>query len=192
MCAIWSCFGRRCLLAYPHLGNGIDIMRNIETNRFRYASAALSVLLCLTAQAANANSEYDSESLNGNLQHQCTQFSASLDFGNSLTVSAQCNKEEGNSGTAAASRQNTSFDLAEHVVWYTGQQRFAWNATRTDDNDITAKCTSVGGFSFSTTDVTLHLTCSIESTSGTPQTTNAGLPLNGGLTVGSNGELARR
>ena len=49
-----------------------------------YAMAACSVVLLLgAAQSAHANPHYDSSSLNGNLQHQCTAFNATLVSGTS-------------------------------------------------------------------------------------------------------------
>ena len=167
-------------------------MRNIEINQTRLAGAVLGLLFGMAAQSATANSEYDSASLNGNLQHQCTGFSAALDFGGSLSLSAECNKEGSGTGSVAASQQNTSFDLSDHVVWNTDSQTFTWDATRNDDNDITEKCTTVRGLSYSSSDVTLLLTCNIASTTGAPQSTNADLPLNGQLRVGADGNLERR
>lgn len=145
----------------------------------------------MAAVTANANSQYDGSSLDGNLQTQCTGFSATINAGTSLVVSAECNKEGATPGSVAASRQTTSFDLSDHVVWNTTTQAFAWDAAQDDNNDITSKCTAVRGFSYSSSDVALQLTCTVDSTSG-GGSANVDLALNGQLTVGTDGDLARR
>ena len=164
-------------------------MRKFAIDMHRFVGAV--VLLGVAAQPANANTQYDSSSLDGNLQSQCTAFSATIDFGTSLVVSAECNKEGSSPGSVAASRQATSFDLSGDVVWNTTTQAFAWDATVNDDNNITEKCTAVRGFSYSSADVTLQLTCTVDSTSGGGDA-SADLGLNGKLTVGTDGELERR
>lgn len=171
-------------------------MRNTEFNRSGHARAALGVLLLLglTAQpaAAQSNSQYDSASLNGNLQDQCKNFSAAVVRGTSHKVSAECNKEGDTTGSVAASLQSTALDLRDEVVWNTTDQTFTWDGTRDDNNDLSDKCPTVRGFSFSATDVTLQLTCTVDSTDGSVQTVNANLPLNGKVTVGTDGNLTRR
>ena len=168
-------------------------MRKRKVDIGRYAGAAVGavVLLGIAAQPASANSEYDSSSLDGNLQNQCTAFSATITSGTSLVVSAECNKEGSSPGSVAATRQATSIDLSDDVVWNTGTQEFTWDATVNDDNNITEKCTSVRGFGYSSADVTLQLTCTVDSTSGGGGA-NSDLGLNGKLTVGTDGDLERR
>ncbi len=169
-------------------------MSNLEFDRAGLARAAFCVLLLLglAAQPAAANSEYDTTSLNGNLQNQCTNFSASTGAGSSLTVSAECNRQGATEGSVAATRQSTSLDLASEVVWNTATRAFTWDSTPNDNNNIADKCSTVRGFSYSSTDVTLQLTCTVASTDGSVQTVNADLPLNGKLTVGADGNLTRR
>ena len=174
-------------------------IRNIHQLGFSGAGFfSILFLVGMATQSAHANSEYDSTSLNGNLQHQCTSFSAALNAGNSLTVSAECNKGDG-SGSVAATRQSTSFDLSGDVVWNSQTQAFVWDATPNSFNNITLHCTGVRGFAYSTTNVTLQLTCnessnrqSVSSSTGTVNSVNADLKLNGKLTVGTGGKLARR
>ena len=161
-------------------------MRNVAIEMC--AAFGAVVLLGMAAQTANANSYYDSSALNGNLQNQCTGFSAAIVAGTSLTVSAQCNhKGAGVGGTVTTN--STSIDLSGEVVWNTATEVFTWDATRDDNNDITAKCTAVRGFSYSASDVTLELTCTVDSSSGS---VDADLPLNGKLTVAAGGDLTRR
>ena len=167
-------------------------MRQCAIDMRRYAGAVgVFVLLGVAAQPANANSEYDSSSLDGNLQNQCTAFSATISSGTSLVVSAECNKEGSSQGSVAATRQATSFDLSDDVVWNTTTQAFSWDATVDDNNNVTEKCTSVRGFSYSSADVTLQLTCTVDSASGGGDA-NADLALNGKLTVGTDGDRKRR
>ena len=168
-------------------------MWNSKLDRSTCAMAACGVLLLLGAtQSARANTHYDSSSLNGNLQHQCTSFGAALDSGTSLTVSAECNRGGEVQGSVDPTRQSTSFDLAGEVVWNTGTEAFTWDATTDDDNDITVKCTAVRGLSYSATNVTLQLTCTGTSTDGSVRTVNADLGLNGHLTAGFGGYIERR
>ena len=169
-------------------------MSNLEFNQAGHARAVFGVLLLLglAVQPAAANSEYDSTSLNGNLQHQCTNFSATIVAGSSLAVSAECNREGSTPGSVDATRQSTSLDLSSEVVWNTATHAFMWDAASTDNNDITSKCMTVRGFSHNSTDVTLQLTCAVESTDGSVRTANADLPLNGNVTVGADGNLTRR
>ena len=156
------------------------------------------LLLGATMQSANANSEYDDTSLNGNLQHQCTSFSANLDTGNSLTISAECNKRDA-AGGVGATRRSTSFDLSDHVVWNSETQKFVWDTAANSLNNITLHCVQVRGFAYSATNVTLQLTCvkdtgrqGVSSSDGSVSTVDADLGLNGKLTVGSGGRLKRR
>lgn len=160
-------------------------MRHSEIGRSRVGSPAFAVLLLLGV-SAHANPEYDSTALDGNLQNQCTSFSAAIAQGSSLTVSAECNKQD------STTLQATSLDLASQVVWDTSGQAFSWDVTANDNNNITEKCMSVRGFAYSSSDVTLQLTCVIDSTDGGVQQANADLPLNGNVTVGTDGNLARR
>lgn len=168
-------------------------MSNLDFDRTSHARAAFGVLLLLglTAQPAAASSEYDSTSLNGNLHHQCTNFSATIVGGSSLAVSAECNMQGDTEGSVAATRQSTSLDLSSEVVWNTTTQAFTWDSTQNDNNEVSAKCT-VRGFSITSTDVTLQLTCAVASTDGSVQTVNADLPLNSNVTVGNDGVLTRR
>ena len=162
------------------------------------AATAFSVLLLLGAatQSVHANSEYDSSSLNGNLQHQCTSFNAALNPGTSLTISAECNKQ----GSVATTRQATSFDLSDDVVWNWQTEAFIWDATPNAHNNITLQCTVVRGFAYSATNVKLQLGClvgggnrqAVSSSDGSVSSVNAQLALNGKLTVGNDGKLARR
>ena len=161
-------------------------MRNVAIGMC--AAFGAVVLLVMAAQTANANSYYDSSALNGNLQNQCTGFSAAIVAGTSLTVSAQCNHKATGVGQGV-SVKSTSMDLSGEVVWNTETEAFTWDATRDDNNDITAKCTAVRGFDYSASDVTLELTCTVESSSGS---TDADLRLNGKLTVDAGGNLERR
>ena len=164
-------------------------------------AAAFSVLLLLGAatQSVHANSEYDSSSLNGNLQYQCTSFNAALNPGTSLTISAECNKQ-GSMGSVAATRQATSYDLSDDVVWNTQTEAFIWDATPNAHNNITVQCTVVGGFAYSATNVKLQLGClvgggnrqAVSSSDGSVSSVHAQLALNGKLTVGNDGKLARR
>ena len=167
------------------------MMLNLQPRRRVPAGFFSVLLLVVSAPTASANPNYDATSLNGNLQSQCTNFNASLVFGSSLTVSADCNREDTNQGGVAATLQSTSIDLATEVVWNTDNQTFTWDGTRDDNNDITTKCTAVSGLSYSSTDVTLQLTCNVDSTSGGGSTT-ADLPLNGNITVNTSGAFERR
>ena len=168
-------------------------MRNGKFDRSRFA-AAVGVLLLLSVpmQSAHANTHYDNSSLNGNLQHQCTSFGASLQSGTSLTVSAECNMGGEVQGSVGPARRSTSFDLSNDVVWNTQTEAFTWDATPDDDNNITAKCTAVRGFAYSAIDVTLQLTCTGDSTDGSVRSVNADLTLNGKLTAGVGGYIERR
>ena len=158
-----------------------------------YAMAACSVVLLLgTAQSAHANPHYDSSSLNGNLQHQCTSFNATLVSGTSLTVSAECNAEGEVQGEVQHVRRSTSIDISGEVVWNTETEAFTWDATTDDNNDITVKCTAVRGYSISASDVTLELTCTGTSTDGSVTSVNADLPLNDNLIAGILGYIERR
>jgi len=167
-------------------------MSSLESDRARHASVAFCVLLLLglAALPAAANSEYDSTSLNGNLQNQCTNFSASAGQW-SFDFFAECNKEDAD-GVAASARQSTSLNLAGEVVWNPWTSTFYWDETATRNNNIAARCPTVRGFSVSSSDVTLQLTCEVNSTDGSDQTVDAALPLNGKLTVGADGNLSRR
>lgn len=174
-------------------------MSNLEFNRANHAAGAtfcvLLLLLGLTAQPAAANSEYNSASLNGNLQNQCTAFSATRVQGSSLTVSAECNKQGDTAGSVAAARRSTSLNLRGEVDWNSTTQTFEWDPTSSaDTSDISAKCVAVRGFSYSSTDVTLQLTCTVIDATGGGLSTrvNADLPLNAKVTVGTDGNLARR
>ena len=158
-----------------------------------YAMAACSVVLLLgAAQSAHANPHYDSSSLNGNLQHQCTAFNATLVSGTSLTVSAECNAEGEVQGEVQHVRRSNSFDISGEVVWNTETEAFTWDATTDDNNDITVKCTAVRGYSISASDVTLQLTCTGTSTDGSVKSVNADLPLNDNLIAGILGYIERR
>ena len=158
-----------------------------------YAVAACSVVLLLgAAQSAHANPHYDSSSLNGNLQHQCTAFNATLVSGTSLTVSAECNAEGEVQGEVQHVRRSNSFDISGEVVWNTETEAFTWDATTDDNNDITVKCTAVRGYSISASDVTLQLTCTGTSTDGSVKSVNADLPLNDNLIAGILGYIERR
>ena len=166
-------------------------MRNLKIGRSGYGGAfAVLLLLGVSAQPANANSHYDSNSLNGNLQNQCTSFNGVIN-NTGFTVSAECNKATVTE-SVDATRQETSIDLSDDVVWNTTSQEFSWDVTRDKNNDVTQKCTAVLGFEYSSSDVTINLTCTIDSTDGRVQQTNTSLTLNGNLTVGSDGNLARR
>ena len=166
--------------------------RNIDPPRAAAAAFGVLFLLGVATQSAHANTEYDGSSLDGNLQHQCTGFSATRVAGTSLTVSAQCNKEGDTPGSVAAAQQTTSFDLSGEVVWNTQTQAFTWDGAPNDNNNITEKCKTVLGFGYSATDVTLQLTCTVASNDGSVQSVNADLALNSKLTVGTDGNLARR
>ncbi len=168
-------------------------MWNSTIDRPSCALAACGVMLLLTAaQSVHANPHYDSSSLNGNLQHQCTSFNATLVSGTSLTVSTECNKEGEVQGEVQPQRQSSSFDLAGEVVWNTQTEAFTWDAATDDNNDITVKCTAVRGFSYSATDVTLQLTCTGTSTDGSVKTVNADLALNSNINAGITGRIGRR
>ena len=174
-------------------------VRNIDRLGFSGAGFfSIVLLLGMATQSAHANSEYDGTSLNGNLQHQCTSFSAALVTGNSLTVSAECNKSDA-SGGVAATRQSTSLELSDHVVWNAQAQSFVWDATENASNAITLHCTAVRGFAYTTANVTLQLSCNqgnarqnVSSSTGAVISVNADLKLNGKLAAGTDGKLKRR
>ena len=176
-------------------------LRARNTDRLGFSGAgffSIVLLLGMATQSAHANSEYDGTSLNGNLQNQCTSFGAALDSGTSLTVSAECNKSDA-SGNVAATRQSTSFDLSGDVVWNSQTEAFVWDATPNASNAITLHCTAVRGFAYTTANVTLQLSCNkangrqaVSSSTGAVISVDADLKLNGKLTAGTDGKLARR
>ncbi|MCY3931526.1 MAG: hypothetical protein OXH70_07400 [Acidobacteria bacterium] len=167
-------------------------MSNLEFNRASRAGAVFGVLLLAGLTTQPAAAQYDGTSLDGNLHHQCTNFSARTVGGSSLTVSAECNKQGDREGSVAPARQSTSLELASEVFWDTATHAFTWDSASSEDSNIADKCPTVRGFGVSSTDVTLQLTCAIASTDGTPRTVNADLPLNGNVTVGADGTLSRR
>lgn len=167
-------------------------MRNTEFNPASHARAAFAVLLLLGLTALPAAAQYDSTSLSGNLQEQCKNFSATAVGGTSHTLSADCNQEDDTPGSVAASLRSTTLDLRNEVVWDTTNQAFTWDGTRDDNNDISDKCRTVRGINVTSSDVTLQLTCTVDSTDGSVQTVNADLPLNGKIEAGDDGALARR
>ena len=173
-----------------------EIVPNRNHNFTRSLLMAGAVLLGAAALAADdgttprANIPFDGSSLNGNLQNQCNSFSAAIVSGTSLTVSAQCNKED-DQGFVSSWPANASMDLDDEVVWSASSETFTWDGTVTTDNNINTVCTAVRGFSVTSSDVTLQLTCA-KGTGDEATTTDANLPLNGEMTVGTDGEFARR
>lgn len=159
------------------------------------AASSCGLLLVVAALTAAANSQYDSTSLNGNLQNQCTNFTAAVVLDTSFTISAECNKEGTTSGSVAASRNSTSFDLAGDVRWNLRTHALTWDTALTAwVNDIADDCNLDGAtpFTYSASDVTLALSCNIETTDGTPRVQNVSLTLNGHLQAGTDGNLSRR
>ena len=159
----------------------------------RVGAAICGVVLCVASLAAVAS--YDSTSLNGNLQNQCTNFAATLVMDASFTVSAECNKEGGTTGTVAATLNSATFDLSGNVAWDTVNQTLSWDATLSSTvQDIAAKCRpeSASPFTATASDVALSLTCAVQVTDGTPRTATVSLALNGQLAVGTDGSISRR
>ncbi len=160
-------------------------MRNVSPVRGRRAGAVIcGFVLCAALPAA---ADYDSTDVSGNLQDQCKEFSAAVVKDTSFTVSATCNDKAG--GT-----RSTKFDLSGDVSWDTSNHVLAWDATLAGSvQDIAAKCKpkSSDPFTTSSSDVTLALTCSIQ-TYGTPETQSPSLALNGELTATDDGYLQRR
>ena len=155
-------------------------------------AAVCALFLGLGAQAAE--SPYDSTSLNGNLQNQCTSFTLTRVARTSLTVSAECNKQGDTVGSVASTLNSTSMDLRSEVVWSTSDEEFTWDGTlNTEENDVSDKCDVRGsGVTVSSTDVTVNLTCAGDADLATPDPVNADLPLNGKLEASTSGELGRR
>ncbi|MCY3819838.1 MAG: hypothetical protein OXH52_10830 [Gammaproteobacteria bacterium] len=159
----------------------------------RAGAAICGFLSCVATLTAVAS--YDSTSLDGNLQNQCTNFAAAVVADTSFTVAADCNKEGDTPRTVAASPNYAEFDLSGHVGWDTSNQTLIWDATLSGSmQDIAAKCTpeSASPFTSSASDVTLALTCSVLVTDGVPKTASVSLPLNGNLQAGMDGNLSRR
>ncbi len=163
-------------------------MRNTSPARGARAGAAICGFLFSVA-ALTAGANYDSTSLDGNLQSQCKDFTASVVEDTSFTVSAECNKD------GSSTLNSAEFDLSGHVRWDIHQHSLSWDATlSTSVVDIAANCKPNGASPFTTsaTDVTLALTCAMREPTGAPGTANASLALNGNLKVGSDGSLSRR
>lgn len=159
----------------------------------RSGATICGFLFCLSAFPAAA--DYDSSSLNSNLQDQCKEFAATVSPGVSFIVSADCNKEGNTSGTVAASLNSARFDLSGHVRWETDTQVLTWDTAAAGSNqDIADKCRpkSASPFTVSASNVTLALSCPTDVTGGTPNLVSLNLPLNGYLKVGSDGSLSRR
>ncbi len=161
----------------------------------RAAAVFYGSLFC--AAALTAAADYDSTDKSGNLQDECKEFSAVVVRDTSFTVSAVCN-DKGTTGwelylSAFWGTRSTSFDLSGDVSWDTSEQKLAWDATLAGSvQDITATCrpANAAPFTVSASDVTLALTCSIQTYGGGTQSPS--LALNGKLTVAQNGTLKRR
>ena len=186
----------------------VESLPRTEPSR-RMRATLCALLMGLVALPAAANTYYSEDSLSGNLQNQCTAFTATLVADTSLTVTAECNKDdEDNPGTVDSERVDTSIDLSDnHVVWNASSRTFTWDGTVTDANNLNKQCT-VGAFSYSVSDVTLGLNCEVESVpAGCPTGTTterdaagkisacryaASLPLNGEMSVELDGTFGRR
>ena len=169
-------------------------MKNANPDRGARATATICGFLFCVATLTVAAS-YDSTSLDGNLQNQCTNFAAAVVADTSFTVSAECNREGDSPGVVAASLNSATFDLSGNVSWDTSNQTLSWDSSLSGTvQDIAAKCNpaSASPFTTSASDVTLALTCAILVTDGVPRTANASLALNGNLQVGKDGNLSRR
>ena len=155
-------------------------------------AAVCALFLGLAAQAAE--SPYDSTSLNNNLHNQCTSFSVTLVNSTNATLGAECNKEGDTPGSVSSTRNSTTIDLRDEVVWSTTDEEFTWDGTLDDDTDISRKCSLRGtGVTVSSTDVTLNFRCLVDSTRTTQNPpANADLPLNAELKANNSGELGRR
>ena len=163
-------------------------MDNIQSNRFRPKGMAFcGLLLCAAALTAVANTNYDSDSLSGNIHEQCTDFTVAKTT-TDITVSAECNKEGETAGSVASTRNETSFGLAADVVWVANEETmdFQWDATVTDENNIANVCElTMTPFIYSSTKVTLRMLCDVNDL-----TTIADLDLTE-LEANKSGELVR-
>lgn len=157
------------------------------------AISACGLLFCVLAMSA-ANSNFDPQSLSGNLQEQCTNFSAAVVEDTSFTISAMCNEQANTRAGPINIWAFPKFDLSGDVRWDVVNHTLSWDTTVSNTNqDISAKCKpkSTSPFTVSTTDVTLSLSCSIQTT-GAAESKDVSLGLNENLKVGTNGAISRR